>query len=161
MYVIGVRHIPLVTLLAAAMLLTGNASGQDAAGDSAMAGLRILAIEPAHVLRDAATLEVKVTGSGFGANPSVKFMQAGTQHPGGIVVRRAHALNPRQLILMVEIDRSVVPGTYDIGIRNAGGSVTLGKKLFLVEPYSWAARFGCTGAESWRRRIPCRRGTIY
>ena len=160
MSIIGLRHLPLVTLVAA-MLLTRNASGQDAVGNSAMAALRILAIEPAHVLRDAATFEVKVTGNGFRANPSVRFMHAGTQHPGGIVVRRAHALNLRQLTLMVEIDRSVVPGTYDIEIRNADGGVTLGRKLFLVEPYSRAARFGCTGAESWRRRIPCRRGTIY
>jgi hypothetical protein len=96
---------------------------------NAAAEPRITAIEPARVMRDAATVQVKIVGREFGADAAVKFLATGT----------------------------VIPGLYDVELAGSDGVVTRGSRLFFIEPYSWAARFGCTGAESSRRRIPCRR----
>lgn len=57
----------------------------------------------------------------------------------------------------VEIDLAAASGTLDVVVGDVRAATTRGKRASPVEPYSG---FGCIGAESWRRRIPCKRGTI-
>lgn len=123
--------------------------------------LRISNVEPGHVMRKAATFEMTIFGSGFSADTAIKFFLAGTEEPGGIAVKRVKLLGSQELVATVELDSSVAPGHFDVEISGNRGDKARGKSLLLVEPYSWAARFGCTGAESWRLRIPCKRGTKY
>lgn len=131
------------------------------AGFAVANDLQVLGLDPAHVMREVATVEVKVRGSGFRGDPAVSFLIAGTDDSGGVMVKRVKRLNAQELSVLVAIDSAVVPGMFDVEVRDASGSRAKGKGALFVEPYSWAARFGCTGAESWRRRIPCKRGTIY
>jgi hypothetical protein len=123
--------------------------------------LQVLKVSPVSVPQKAAKLDISILGDGFSAKPVVKLFPAGTDKLHGISVSRVTFVNPRELIAHVEIDVSVAPGEFDIEVQDAAGGRVLGKRAFLVEPYSWSARFGCTGAEVWRRRIPCKRGTIY
>jgi hypothetical protein len=141
--------------LAIAMLLlaTGEAS--------ALEVLKVFKTQPATTWRDSATLEVSVVGSGFGLDSVVRFLVSGTDDNGGISVKRSRLLSSGEVLALVEIDASVTPGKFDVEVQNGSGGKARAKGAFSVEPYSWSARFGCTGAEAWRRRVPCRRGTIY
>ena len=129
---------------------------QDAIADE----LRISKVEPAHVMREAATLEVAILGGGFNAATAVRFLLTGTSDPGGITVRRVKLVDPRKLVATVEIDSKVAPGYFDVQIGGEQRDEVRGRSLLLVEPYSWSARFGCSGAETWRLRIPCKRGKV-
>ena|SRR5688572_26673059 len=123
-------------------------------------GLRVIKSQPASAWREAATLEVTVFGSGFGVDSAIRFLVAGTDQLGGLLVNGVRFKSSSELIASVEIDSTAVPGAFDIEVQDGLGETTRAKSVFLVEPYAWAERFGCSGAESWRQRIPCRRGTI-
>jgi hypothetical protein len=120
----------------------------------------VFAIEPNSAWREATTLKVVVLGGGFGVDSTIRFLVAGTDKLGGIVVNRVRLESPTKLIAELDLSTSGVPGAYDVEVSNTLGGTTRAKRAFVIEPYSWAARFGCSGAESWRRRIPCRRGAI-
>jgi hypothetical protein len=121
--------------------------------------LEIVTTQPKNVRREVARLEVIVVGTGFGVNPSVRFLIAGSDNLGGVVVNTVRLQSPTELIAVVDIDPAAAPGAYDIEVRGASGDKARTRNALVVEPYSWATRFGCSGAESWRRRVPCRRGS--
>lgn len=150
------KHSRQLQLKALTVVATITCAGIAVAND-----LRVVDLSPPHVVREVATLEFRVLGSGFRGDPVVSFLVANTDNSGGVMVKRVKRLNAQELSVLVAIDSAVVPGMFDVEVRDASGSRAKGKSVLFVEPYSWAARFGCTGAESWRRRIPCKRGTIY
>lgn len=123
--------------------------------------LRVITTHPASAWRELADMEVVIHGSGFQSDSSVAFLVSGTDEQGGVTVTQLRISGPHQLIAHVRIDASATPGAFDIQVQNSSGHTVRAAKAFVIEPYTWAGRFGCTGAESWRRRIPCKRGTIY
>jgi hypothetical protein len=122
--------------------------------------LLVVKTQPASVWREEAKLEVAILGNGLRANSVIRFLVPGTDKLGGIIVTGVRFLSSRELVALVRIESSVVPGAFDIEVQDASGEKARAERAFVVEPYSWAGRFSCTGAESWRRRIPCRRGAI-
>jgi len=146
--------------LRAAMLQFAILCGQLPLSSHADTDAAIFAIEPNSTWREAATLEVVVSGSEFGIDSAIRFLVTGTDDVGGIVVNRVLFKSPKEVIAVLEVSSSAVLGAYDVEVRNTLGGASRARRVFVVEPYSWAGRFGCTGAESWRRRIPCRRGAI-
>jgi hypothetical protein len=144
-----------IRLTAAAALTSLICIGTTAAGH-----LQVIRIMPASAWHRPATLTIAVVGSGFQDNSAIRFLVAGTDKLGGIRVNRVRYLSPQELVALVNVEQSVVPGEFDVEIQDANGGVTRAKKAFVIEPYSWSERFGCSGAESWRRQIPCRRGVV-
>jgi hypothetical protein len=122
--------------------------------------MQVSRIEPNHAWRETATLEVNVFGTGFVPGSILRFVVAGTDNPGGIRVDQVRVSSPRELVARIKLDASAVPGEFDVEVVESAGVMTRAKSVFIVEPYSWSARFGCTGAETWRRRVPCRRGFV-
>jgi hypothetical protein len=120
--------------------------------------LRVLKTQPDSTWREAATMEVTVIGTGFARDYAVRFLVTGTEELGGIIVNRVRLVTTEALVATVVIDPEVAPGEFDIEVLDAHGAKARAKNAFAVKPYSWTRRFGCTGVESWRRRIPCRRG---
>jgi hypothetical protein len=145
------RH---TSILAVALLslAAGNTSGLEI--------LKVVKTQPASAWRDSATLEVAISGSGFGLDSVVRFLVAGTDDDGGISVKRAKLLSSQEVLTLVEIDALAKPGEFDVEVQDGTGRKARARSVFVIKPYSWSERFGCTGAESWRRRIPCRRGAI-
>ena len=138
-------------ILASALAFVGHAE---------IDAMRVIKTQPTSAWREPATLSVTIVGSGFDVDSVIRFIVAGTDELGGIVVKGMRFVSSTELVAVVEIEPEVVAGAFDVEVRDALGDKARAKSAFVVEPYSWADRFGCSGAESWRRRIPCRRGTI-
>jgi hypothetical protein len=148
---------PQVTIWMSTLAMAAGFIGSHSARADA---LQISEVEPAHVWRETETLEIAIIGRGFDARAAIRFLLAGTDSLGGIAVERVKILSSKELVATVVMEPGVTPGYFDVEISGNKGETVRGNSLLLVEPYSWAARFGCTGAESSRRRIPCRRGAI-
>jgi len=141
-----------LTILTGALVFAGHARADS---------LSVTKSDPSQVWRNSTMLNVAVIGSGFTTDSVVRFLVAGGDEFGGISVDSMRFLSPGELVAHVKIDSAVVPGAFDIEVQDALGEKARATSAITVKPYTWAARFGCTGAEPWRRRIPCRRGTIY
>lgn len=136
--------------------------GMLALGETARAQPDVdLLAHPVSAPRGISGLDVTIQGTGLGIANAVKFLVTGTEVAGGVAVTRIVNTNSATLIATVTVDPGALIGDYDVDVRSTDGDTVRGERVFSVtdNPVAWS--FGCTGAEAWRRRIPCKRGTIY
>ena len=112
----------------------------------AWAQVRVTAADPASTSQGTTGLNVTISGSGFNASASVKFLVTGTTNPGGIEVTKVVVVNSKKLVATINAASDATVAQFDIEVSLSGDRKGKGTTLFSVSKKAVDPCIGATAA---------------
>ena len=111
------------------LIVLGTAGVDDAQAQK----IQVESATPAFAEQNTLGLDVEIAGKGFDKSAAVNFFVTGTPNPGGITVKKVKFLNPKKLVVTIDVASNAEIDFFDIEVRSLSrGGRGKGTELFQV-----------------------------